>query len=109
MKYCPHCGSEVHPEAVICVKCGCSIPVENPPAPAAAKDDTMQTVIKIFLIIGCIVQGWTILPLAWMIPITVAIFKRMNSGQPVGTGLKVAALLLVNLVAGICLLCTHDD
>ena len=25
LKYCTHCGAEVHEEAVICVKCGCSI------------------------------------------------------------------------------------
>lgn len=25
MKYCQHCGAEVNEEAVICVKCGCSV------------------------------------------------------------------------------------
>lgn len=25
MKYCEHCGVEVHEEAVICPKCGCSL------------------------------------------------------------------------------------
>lgn len=25
MKYCKQCGAEVHDQAVICVKCGCSI------------------------------------------------------------------------------------
>ncbi|MDE6656831.1 MAG: zinc ribbon domain-containing protein [Anaeroplasmataceae bacterium] len=25
MKYCSHCGAEVNDEAVVCVKCGCSL------------------------------------------------------------------------------------
>jgi len=25
MKFCSHCGAEIHEEAVICVKCGCSV------------------------------------------------------------------------------------
>lgn len=29
-KFCSNCGSEVYPNAVICVKCGCSIPQINP-------------------------------------------------------------------------------
>ena len=34
MKFCSHCGAEVMDEAVICVKCGCSVGAN--PAPAAA-------------------------------------------------------------------------
>lgn len=33
MKYCSHCGAELHDEAVVCVKCGCSVAskqLENP-------------------------------------------------------------------------------
>ncbi len=104
MKYCSHCGANILDEAVICVHCGCS--VERPVQPV--KDDTMETVVKVFLILGCISIGWLILPLAWCIPITVSIFNKFKSGQPVGAGLKIATLLLVNLIAGICLLCMDD-
>ncbi|MDE5565596.1 MAG: zinc-ribbon domain-containing protein [Anaeroplasmataceae bacterium] len=34
MKYCSHCGAEINDEAVVCVKCGCSVAptkkLENP-------------------------------------------------------------------------------
>ena len=25
MKYCQHCGAQIHDEAVVCVTCGCSV------------------------------------------------------------------------------------
>ena len=90
MKYCPHCGAELVDDAVVCVKCGRSV---APPAPVRQEDDTMSTVAKVFLILGCISQG----------------FNRLRDKRPVGTGLKVCALLFVNLIGGICLLCMHDD
>lgn len=106
MKYCTHCGAEIHSDAVICVKCGCS--TETKPVVTPQKDDTMSVVIKVFLILGCIAQGWLLLPLAWCLPITISIFNKLKEGQAISTGLKVCSLLFVNLIAGICLLCTED-
>ena len=93
-------------EAVICIHCGC--PVRSAVSAAPQKDDTMETVVKVFLILGCISMGWAIIPLAWCIPITATVFKRFKNGEPVGTGLKICTLLFVNLIAGICLLCIDD-
>lgn len=109
MKYCVHCGAEIHDEAVVCVKCGCSVEQPVPtPAKQDGESDTLDTVIKVFLIIGCITQGWMLLPLAWCLPITISIFNRMRDQKPIGTGLKVCSLLFVSLVAGICLLCRNE-
>lgn len=66
MKYCQYCGNELYDEAVVCVKCGRSI------------------------------------------PITISVFHRLRDNRPVGTGLKVCALLFVSLIGGICLLCMND-
>ncbi|MBP3493720.1 MAG: hypothetical protein J6J83_03800 [Oscillospiraceae bacterium] len=110
MKYCVHCGAEVFDEAVVCVKCGRSIAPTQPPAVVTAKsDDTLVTIIKVFLILGCIAQGWCIIPLAWCLPITISIFHRFRDNQPVSTGLKVCSLLFVNMIAGICLLCMNES
>ncbi len=106
MKYCVHCGAEIHDEAVVCVKCGRSV---EAPKTTAVKDDTMSIVIKVFLILGCIAQGWAIIPLAWCLPITISVFNRLKNNKPIGTGLKVCSLLFVNLIAGICLLCMDDS
>lgn len=77
-------------------------PVQN------AYSDGLSTAAKVFLIIGCIAYGWMLLPLAWTLPITITIFGKMKRNEPIGTGLKVCALLFVNLLAGIFLLCHQD-
>lgn len=107
MRFCSHCGAEVLDEAVVCVKCGCSL--ERKPVYAQKKpDNTLETVIKVFLIIGCVAQGWMLLPLAWCLPITISIFNRFRDGKPIGTGMKICTLLFVNIIAGICLLCMNE-
>lgn len=107
MKYCTHCGAEVEDEAVVCLHCGCSPGIYGE-IQLKTKDDTMQTIIKVFLIIGCVSLGWAIIPLAWCIPITVSIFRKLKSGEPISMGLKICTLLFVNIVAGICLLCSEE-
>lgn len=108
VRYCVHCGAEMFDEAIICVKCGCNVEENKPVIVQASNDDTMNTVIKVFLILGCIAQGWLLVPLAWCIPITVSIFHAMRDNRPIGTGMKVCTLIFVNLVAGICLLCNEE-
>jgi uncharacterized membrane protein YvbJ len=108
MKYCVHCGAEMFDEAVVCVKCGRMVEQEKP-AVVRADDDAMSTVIKVFLILGCIAQGWLLLPLAWCLPITISIFNAMRDRRLISTGTKVCALIFVNLIAGICLLCVNDN
>ena len=107
MKFCQTCGSEIHDEAVICPNCGCS--VANKSASAKDGNDGLALAIKIFLILGCIGQGILLLPLAWCLPITISICKKMKNGEPVGVGLKVCALIFVNTIAGILALCRTDD
>ena len=109
MKNCVQCGDEIHEEAVICVKCGRRVETEKPAVIQKQEDDTMNTVIKVFLILGCISQAWLLIPLAWCIPITVSICNAMRDKRPISTGVKICALIFVNLVAGICLLCVNDD
>lgn len=93
-------------DAVICMNCGCST---GQIAIASHKNDTLETIVKVMLILGCVAEGWMIIPLAWCIPITVTIFRRFKTREPIGTGLKVCTLLFVNLIAGICLLCMDDN
>lgn len=88
----------------------CRVDQKLPAAQAnAQRDDTMVTVIKVFLILGCIAEGWLLIPLAWCIPMTVKIFNCLKTGTPISTGMKVCTLLFVSLVAGICLLCMDDN
>lgn len=107
MKYCVHCGAEMLDDAAVCVKCG-RMAEQEKPAVAQRGDSTMSTIIKVFLILGCISQGWLLVPLAWCIPITVSIFTSLRDSRPISTGMKVCVLLFVNLVSGICLLCSKE-
>ncbi len=108
MKYCSHCGAEVHDEAVVCVNCGCKVTSAKTNRDDDTKE-TMKTLILVFLIIGCVVGAFSLLiPLAWCLPITLSIKRRLENNEPVSTSLKVCALLFVNLVAGILLLCLND-
>ena len=112
MKECIHCGAEILDDAVVCINCGRSVVAAAPVIPETKKtanDSGLSIVIKIFLILGCIAQCWLIIPLAWCLPITICVFKRIKEGRPIGVGLKICALLFVNLIAGICLLCMNDE
>jgi hypothetical protein len=42
-------------------------------------DDTMTIVIKVFLVLGRVAVSRTMIPLAWMISITVNIIKKLNT------------------------------
>lgn len=107
MKFCQKCGRELMDEAVICPACGCLVE-NNQPATVNAGNDGLTMAAKVFLIIGCIFQGLMLLPLAWCLPITISIFGKIKRNEPVGVGLKICALLLVNTIGGILLLCRQD-
>ena len=119
MKYCTNCGSPLAEGMNFCGNCG--VPVAGQTAETATRvyeppyydapprrDDGLVTVIKVFLILGCISFGALLIPLAWCIPMTVSIFRKLDSGEPISTGLKVCTLLFVNLIAGILLLCLPE-
>ena len=106
MKYCPDCGTQLADQAAFCTNCGHKLDA----APnrsiniAPPNDESLQIIVKIFLILGCIVLGWMILPLAWCLPITLTILGKLKRAEPISVGLKVASLLLVSPIAGIVLL-----
>ena len=112
MKFCTNCGKPLGEGVNFCENCGASIAAQAAvraaetvyDAPPVRRDDAMCIVVKVFLILGCITFGWALIPLAWCIPITVSIFRKLKTGEPIGTGLKVCALIFVNLIAGILLL-----
>lgn len=107
MKYCAHCGSEILDEAVMCPHCGCKVENEQ----QNETNSTLAIVIKVFMILGTIAVGlatWLI-GLAWCIPMTLSVNRKLDNHEPITTGFKVCVLLFVNLIAGILLLCMHDD
>lgn len=107
MKYCSKCGNQLFDEAVICPQCGCATGYQE--HTTRKQTSTMQTVAKIFMIIGTVISAFAIIPLAWCVPMTLSYINKINNGQRVGTGFKVCTLLFVNTIAGILMLCDDDN
>lgn len=73
-------------------------------APAGERTGN-ATVILVFMIISCVVQGFFLIPLAWCIPMTIHANNCMKRGIKMDVGFKVCVLLFQNMIAGIIMLC----
>lgn len=115
MKYCTKCGAELDDNAAFCSKCGhpCDPKVEAEPAPQQEvvekkgirkRDDSLMTVAFVFCVISTVLTGFAIIPLCWMIPLTVALYNRIHRKEPISIALKIVILLFVSLIGGIILL-----
>lgn len=85
---------------------------EPQPYPAAPRktESGLLTAAKIFMILSCISGAFFyLIPLAWMLPMTISLFGKAKRGQPISVGFKVCTLLFVNLIAGILLLAIPSD
>ena len=137
VKYCPNCGAVMNDNEYYCSHCGSGggygsdggyssdggygsggygqsgsySPYGGYPSSAAPRsgDSTMSTFIKVFLIIGCIIEGWTLAALAWCIPMTISIFHSLRDRRPVSLAMKICTLLFVSRIAGILLLCMSEN
>ena len=98
--FCKNCGQQIDDKAVICVHCGCSTGAKEQQQ-QAADSSTLQIIVKIFMVLGCIATGWWLIPLIWTIPMTVHYFRATKEGRPVGVGFKICTLLFVSLIGGI--------
>lgn len=105
MKYCSRCGAQADDDVAFCASCGAAFPAPSKPKTRSA----LQTAAAVFMVIGCVTYGWSLLPLAWLIPMTVVYFRRTREGGNVGLGFKICTLLFVNLIAGILMLCDGED
>ena len=50
-KYCSHCGNEVSEEAVICVKCGCSVQNFNASQTVVSRDEVSVGMVILSILI----------------------------------------------------------
>ncbi len=77
----------------------------------AVRNHTMDAVVKIFLIIGVVINAiifmsimFVPISLAWTLPMTIIAFRKMAKHEPYSTGFAVCTLLFVNIIAGILML-----
>ncbi len=122
MRYCKFCGAEVSADSAYCHKCGNKIAEGNTSGNADSSDNVSASTYKVsrynestyqvayvFMIIGTVIGGLLLLPLAWCIPMTVAYKNAHDRGEEASMALKVCALLFVSLIGGIAMLFDHDN
>lgn len=107
MKYCTHCGAEVLDEAEICVNCGCRVESQR----HNSENGTLGTIAKVFMIIATVLIGLSTcgIGLAWCIPMTISVCRKIDNNQPISVAMKVCTLIFVGIVPGILLLCMQDN
>ena len=136
MKYCSHCGAPIDDEAVVCPHCGCATSkgeeVFKSSSKSANNNATLGLVAKIFMIlscVGCVITAFAslgansvngaaaavggliggLIPLCWVIPMTIKIHNSLKNGEKLSTAFKVCTLIFANIVSGILLLCMKED
>ena len=122
--YCKNCGNQVDDKAVICTKCGCLTDLgekmnfnqQNPTHKSTQKSEntantnnTLGLIAKILMIISTVACGFYIIPLAWMLPMTINLSNKLKNNEPISVGFKICILLFVNTIAGVLLLCMKDE
>lgn len=85
-------------------------------APAAAgayattdTDRTLRLIAFILNIISAVACCWLLVPLAWMVPMTVVSYGIYKGTRPNTVAFGVCTLIFVNAVSGILLLCSKKD
>ena len=125
MKYCTKCGAQVEDDALYCPKCGHKFVIEaeaepvnetkenqpetaKKPAKVGRRDEGMCQVGLVFCIVACVLWGFALIPLIWMIPLTVSVYNSLKNKQPISLAMKVIVTIFVSLIGGILLLVGDD-
>lgn len=90
--------------------CPTAVPMEPGQIyPMSSQDKTMRLIAFIFMCISLAVYCWMIIPLAWMIPMTIISWGIYKGTKPNTVAFGVCSLIFCSLVSGILLLCTNKD
>jgi len=82
----------------------------EPTAPVTNDSDkTLRLVAFVFNIITTVSVGWLLIPLAWMIPMTVISYGIWKGTKKNTVAFGVCTLIFVNIVSGILLLVAKKD
>lgn len=84
--------------------------MDQPAQPMSPETDkNIKLVAFIFMLISTIGVGWSIIPLAWMIPMTVISYGIYKGTKKNTVAFGVCSLIFVSLVGGILLLVGKKD
>ena len=74
-----------------------------------ARESTLVLVAFIFSLIRTIAVGWLLIPLAWMLPMTIMMWQMYKGQREISVAFGVCSLIFVSLVAGILLLVEQSN
>ena len=88
-----------------------STPAANPAAvyPMSSQDETLRLIAFILNVISCVGIGWLIIPLAWLVPMTVHSWGIYKGTKPNTVAFGVCTLIFASLIGGILLLVSKKD
>lgn len=75
----------------------------------SSQDRTLRLIAFIFCVISLASWGWLIIPLAWMIPMTVCAWGIYKGTRPNTVAFGVCTLIFFSFVSGILLLVSSKD
>ena len=114
--YCHHCGREVENGNKFCPQCGAlqdryseDDRYEEAEVVDSSKKDKVASeaqtgldlAIKILMIIPTVACGFLLIPLIWMVPMTMHAFKQAEKNEPYGIGFSICSLIFVDPIAGV--------
>lgn len=77
--------------------------------PMTSQDETLRLINFILCVISCVVTSWMLIPLAWMIPMTVHSWGIYKGTKPNTTAFGVCTLIFTNVIGGILLLVSNKN
>lgn len=88
-----------------------SAPAANSAAvyPMSSQDETLRLIAFILNVISCVALCWLIIPLAWLVPMTVHSWGIYKGTKPNTVAFGVCTLIFASLIAGILLLVSKKD
>lgn len=75
----------------------------------SSQDSTLRLIAFIFCLISTVTAGWMLVPLAWMVPMTVITWGIYKGKKRNTVAFGVCTLIFVSLVGGILLLVSKKD
>lgn len=77
--------------------------------PMTETDHNLRLAAFVLNVIGCVAWCWTVIALAWMIPMTIRSWRIYQGTAPNTTTFAVCTLIFANQIAGILLLISRKD
>ncbi len=119
MKYCSKCGKQIEDNNEFCPYCGArtdstanSVAQEATANHSSSQNEkqlnALELIAFIFMILSCVSVGCFLIPLCWMIPMTVIYYKSVKEGKSISVAFKVCTLLFVNLLSEILMLVDEE-